>query len=100
MVGGRAGCPAAGVPELVVFGAWLGEVGDAGGAAVCPGEEVVCFVVQGLVVAAGERAFPVPHAQPLALGFGDRVAGPADLQRCTVPRVYQDPVERRGRRLR
>jgi hypothetical protein len=79
--------------EPVVFAAWLAEVADTGGAAVCPGEEVVCFVVEGVVIAAGERALPVAQAQPLAHGFGDAVAGQADLQRGAVTGVGQDPVE-------
>jgi hypothetical protein len=48
--------------ESVVFGAGLAEVGDAGAAAVGPGEDVVGVVVEGVVVAVGERAFGVSKA--------------------------------------
>ncbi|MET3206294.1 UNVERIFIED_ORG: hypothetical protein ABIB21_003113 [Arthrobacter sp. UYEF13] len=46
----------------MVFVAGLTEIADAGGAAVGPGEDVVGFVVEGVVAAAGKRAFAV--AQP------------------------------------
>jgi hypothetical protein len=82
--------------QPVMLRARLGEVGDAGGAAVGPGVEVVCVVVQGVVGAAGEGAFAVPHSEPLAHGGGDAVAGAADFQWCAVARVGQDPVERGG----
>ena len=47
--------PGGAVFEAVVLGAGLAQVGDAGGASVGPGQEVVCLVVQGVVAAAGER---------------------------------------------
>jgi hypothetical protein len=79
--------------ESVVFGAGLAEVGGAGAAAVGPGEDVVGVVVQGVVVAVGERAACVAKPQPLAHWFRQPVAGAADLQRCTVARVGEDPEE-------
>ena len=59
-----------------------------------PGEDVVGFIVQGVVGASRERAFAVPQAQPLPDGFGDAVAGAPDFQRRPVPRVHQHPIER------
>ena len=76
-----------------MFGAGLGQVGDAGGASVGPGQEVVCVVVQGVVVAAGEGAFAVAEPQPLTHGFGEAVAGASDFQRGAVAGVGQDAVE-------
>ena len=79
--------------QPVVFGAGLAQVGDAGGAAVGPGQEVVCLVVQRVVAAAGERAPAVAETEPVTLGLRDTVAGPADFQRGAVAGVGQDAVE-------
>jgi hypothetical protein len=79
--------------QSVVFGAGLAEIGDAGSAAVGPGEDVVGVVVQGVVVAVRERAFRVAEAQPLAHRFREAVAGASDLQRRSVPWVCEDPQE-------
>src|SRR6478735_12384583 len=78
----------------MVFGAELCEVADVGGAAVLPGGEVVCFVVGGLVGAAGEGALGIAKPDPVFDGPGKPVVFAADFQGCTVPRVDEDPVER------
>ena len=71
--------------EAVVFGAGLAQVGNAGGAALCPGQEMVCLVVQGVVATAREWAPAVPEPEKVALGFRQPVAAPADFQRRPVP---------------
>ena len=68
LVPGRVRRPGGGVFEPVVFRAGLAQVGDAGGASVGPGQEMVCLVVQGVVAAAGERAPAVAEPEPVALG--------------------------------
>src|SRR6478672_11470415 len=80
--------------EPMMLTAELGQVADVGGATAFPRLEVVCFVVGGLVGAAGERALGIAQPDPAFYGPGKPVVLPADLQGRTVPRVDEDPVER------
>jgi hypothetical protein len=58
--------------EAVVFAAGLSEVGDAGGAAVGPSQEVVGLVVEGRVVAAREGALASRSMSQCRRAFGTR----------------------------
>ena len=66
--------------EAVVFAAGLSEVRDTGGAAVGPGQEVVCLVIQRGVAAPGKGALGVAEPEPLPQGLCDTITCPADLQ--------------------
>src|SRR5690242_194173 len=82
--------------EPMMLTAELGQVADVGGAAVLPGGEVVCFVVGGLVSAAGERALGSAQPDPAFDRPGKPVVFAADFQGRPVPWVDEDPVERLG----
>jgi len=79
--------------KAVMLGAGLAQVGDAGVASVGPGQEVVCFIVEGVVVAAWEVAPAVAEPEPLTLGLRDTVAGPSDFQGRAVTGICEDAVE-------
>ena len=59
-VGGDADVPAGAVQESVVVGAHQDQVGEVGGAAVCPVPDVVTLAVPWWPMAARERTTPVP----------------------------------------
>src|SRR6476660_1824635 len=80
--------------EPMMLGTELGQVTGSSGAAVFPRLKVVCFVVGGLVGAAGERALGIAQPDPAFDGPRQPVVFAADFQGRTVPWVDEDPVER------
>ena len=67
--------------ESVVPPAGPAQVGDPRAAALVPSQQLVHFIVQGVVVAAGKRAPAIPKPQPLAHRLRNPVASASDLQR-------------------
>src|SRR6478735_7234950 len=80
----------------MVLGTWLSQVADSSGPALVPGEQMICFVVQRTVVAAGEGTLAVPQTQPPPHGLCEPVAGAAYFQRGAVPGIHEHAVKRSG----
>jgi hypothetical protein len=90
--------PAALVDRPVVGPADQGQIGQIGGAAVPPVDQMVGLTPRRRPQAVGERAAPVPHGQGGPLGGADHPGGPADLQRLGAGPA-QGRREQPGRRL-
>jgi hypothetical protein len=79
-VGAAGQLPAALVDGPMVAAAEEGQVGQVGGAAVQPGDQVVGLAPGKGPLAVGNHTAAVTHGQRAALGRGHDPAGPADLQ--------------------